>query len=109
MSDLIEWLFGAVYQIVAWALSFGKAVVRAIWDMLSDVACWVFDQGMSLAISMASYLDISALEIHMDANIASATYNVMNLLGIQQVATIIVAAIGVRLLLQLIPFTRLGS
>lgn len=101
-------------KIAALAEWFGKlfvAVFKAAWDMVTDVVCWALDGLLSVAVTMASALDLGGVTASLSAwgSIPGEVLNVLGLLGAGQAAAIIVSAIGVRLVLQLIPFTRLGS
>lgn len=101
-------------KIAALAGWFGKlfvAVFKAAWDMVTDLVCWALDGVLGVAVSMASAVDISGVtnSISRWGTVPAEVLNVLGLLGAGEAAGVIVAAIGVRLLLQLIPFTRLGS
>ncbi len=101
-------------KIAALAGWFGKlfvAVFKAAWDMVTDVVCWALDGVLSVAVSMVSSVDTGGIDASLGAwgSIPGEVLNVLGLLGAGEAVAIIVSAIGVRLLLQLIPFTRLGS
>lgn len=111
MANGFSMLFEKIAQILAW---FGKlfvAVFVAAWDFATDVACWVFEGLLEITHTALSALDLSALDLALGAwgGLPPEIINVMGLLGVGQASVVIVAAIGIRLALQLIPFTRLGS
>lgn len=111
MASAFSMLFAKLAAVVGW---FGKlfvAVFVAIWDLLSDLACWVFDGLLGIVVTAMAAIDLSELNGAFGAwsQLPPELLNVMGLLGVGAASAIIVAAIGVRLLLQLIPFTRLGS
>lgn len=106
-----DWLKGVVEGAYDYAGKVLKAVFMAAWDFLQDAFSWVLDQLLGIAVSAANALDLSALQGHAnDWSIMPAEIvNVMQLSGLAVAIPIVVAAIGIRLVLQLIPFTRLGS
>lgn len=92
-------------------LDFLRALVNTVFDMLKDLFYWVVDQvvglGMSLLsgvlgnpeLSLAQYFTVLPPETRM----------VVARIGLVEALAVIAGAIVIRLLLQLIPFTRLGS
>ncbi|MOA59084.1 hypothetical protein D3C78_1836160 [compost metagenome] len=60
---------------------------------------------------MVTAVDTSGIDASLGAwgAIPAEVLNVLGLLGAGEAVAIIISAIGVRMLLQLIPFTRLGS
>lgn len=98
--------------------SFFNAIIQVFVDLmvalellLKDIFYWVIDTvldfviplldtvGQTLTFNPATYINAMPAE----------TVNFMAAVGIGEATTIIVAALTVRLILQLIPFTRLGS
>ena len=62
-------------------------------------------------VKAISAIDLSGIQPHLSAagGLPGEILNIMSLLGVGTCVSIIAAAIGIRLVLQLIPFTRLGS
>lgn len=91
---------------------FLKAMLLTVFDMLKDLFCFFFDMLMSLMISILSGLGslFSALNFSnsMDG-LPSEVLNIIGLVGLGQCMGFIVTALIIRISLQLIPFTRLGS
>lgn len=87
------------------------AVFLGGWDFLRDVFAWVVEEFLKGADALLAKLDVGALTTPGSGmgGLPAEVFNVLGLLGIGDCLTIIVAAIGIRLALQLIPFTRLGS
>lgn len=88
------------------------SVLLSVFDMLKDAFCFVFESILSVVSfaldglgSMLGVLDI----VQYLSILPPEVQNVMALAGVNDASSIIVAAIGIRLLLQLVPFTRLGS
>lgn len=104
-------LLAKIVAALKWIGDLFVAVFVALWDFIRDAACWPFEQAMKIAVSALSALDLSALNGYasMAGNLPAEIINILGLLGVGTCVSIIVAAIGVRLVLQLIPFTRLGS
>ena len=104
-------LFAKIASIVEW---FGKlfvAVFKAAWDLIRDAVCWPFEQIMDIAVGAVQALPLDGLSNQATAwgNLPAEILNVMGLIGVGTAVSIIASAIGIRLVLQLIPFTRLGS
>ena len=86
-------------------------LMKALELLLQDIFYWLIDTvlsfviplldtlGQTLTFNPATYINAMPAE----------TLNFMAAVGIGEATTIIVAALTVRLILQLIPFTRLGS
>lgn len=104
-------LWKKVSDVLEWCVELVKDVFKAGWDFAMDVVCWAFDGLMGIVVSAVNAVNTSELNGASSAwgSLPGEVINVLGLLGIGQAATIIVAAIGIRLILQLIPFTRLGS
>lgn len=88
------------------------SLILSLQVMIKDVFIWLFDAFMSLAVTILngmgdlfSALDVTQYISAIPADVA----NVMSLIGLGTAMGMIITAISVRLLLQLIPFVRLGS
>lgn len=88
------------------------SLLLSLFDMLKDLACFLFEAIFSivhLAISgLGSMLGAMNI-IQYFSMLPADVQNIMAIAGVNDASAIIVTAIGVRLILQLIPFTRLGS
>ena len=107
MEAIGEW----IEKLLKWFSDLFVAIFAAAWDMLGDVFCWVLEGLLGIAVSAANSLDVSALEGYANGtgDMPAEIINIMQLAGLGTASQIVVAAIGIRLLLQIIPFTRLGS
>jgi len=92
------------------------AYITSLWDtlplMISDIFIGIFDDLMGFANSLLAGLSLGLefLDITTYLTALPVQYTqVMGLIGITQISTMIVTSLGIRLILQLIPFTRLGS
>ncbi|WP_057785655.1 DUF2523 family protein [Alishewanella sp. WH16-1] len=95
-----------------WLLGILKTMANTIFTMAKDVFFFAFEQIMIL---ITFVLDgMGALFQGLDITqyltmIPPGTAWVMQQIGLGQALTMIVSAITIRLFLQLVPFTRLGS
>jgi hypothetical protein len=89
-----------------------RSIVLSFFDMLKDLFYWMFETILDLSIlglegtgelfegiNIVNYIDAVPPEVGW----------VMNQIGLGQAVGIILVAIPIRIALQLIPFTRLGS
>lgn len=97
--------------VISWFGDLAVAVFQALWDFVRDAFCWPFEQLLDVVISALESLDTSSIDdkLFVWDGLPSEIINVLGLLGVGQASLIVVGAIGIRLVLQLIPFTRLGS
>lgn len=111
MGAYFTTLFAKIAAVVAWFSALFVAIFVALWDLIKDAFSWLFEQIMKVAVSAVSGVDVSAFSAYANgvAGIPSEILNILALLGVGSAIAIITAAIGLRLVLQLIPFTRLGS
>lgn len=94
-----------------WILAFLKSFMLTLWDLLKDAFFLIID----LILGIVGVLLDGAFSI-LDFNpqqyisaLPEEVLNVIGLIGLGEALTIIISAIFVRILLQLVPFTRLGS
>lgn len=107
---MLNWLKQRIVDVIKWFADIFIAVFKALWDLVTDLFSWIFDQLMSLVVSALSAIDLVGLNnYNPQTGFTSEMLNIMGLIGLGEASAIIVTAIGIRLILQLIPFTRLGS
>ncbi len=111
IGDFFSAVIAKISAALEWFLNLFVIAFEALWFLVQDAACWPFDQVMDVVTSAIYAIDVSGLSGHLGAwsSLPAEIVNVLGLLGIGQAAAIIVLAITVRLVLQLIPFVRLGS
>lgn len=95
-----------------WILDMFKTLAYTLFTMVKDALMFIFEQFMLLITfildSMGDLFD--ALDITQYTNsIPPEVGWVMQQIGLGQALTMIISAITIRIMLQLIPFTRLGS
>ncbi len=104
-------LLAKIAAVLTWI---GQLFVKcwiALWDWVRDAFCWPFEQAMKIIKSTLDGIDVSSMEGYA-ASASSLPAEIMNILSLLHVGTciaIIAAAIVIRFILQLVPFTRLGS
>jgi hypothetical protein len=118
---MLDWLFGWVdgfwKAIKAWFtffndsfISFFQSFFLTLWDIAEDFFSFVLEKIFQLILFVISSLDFDFSFFNQCGNgLTSEILNVLGLIGLHEAIGIIVSAIVIRILLQLIPFTRLGS
>lgn len=107
---MLDWLKQKIVDVIKWFADMFVAIFVAAWDILRDIFAWLFEQLLDIAIAAANSLDLSSLDnVTGWGELPSEIINIMGLLGIGTASSIILSAVVIRLVLQLIPFTRLGS
>jgi len=111
LGDFISAILGKFVALAQWFGQLMVAVFQAAWDFIRDAFCWPFEQVMDIAVAAISAIDLSGINAYANTwgTLPAELINVLGLLGVGEASVIIVTAIGIRLVLQLIPFTRLGS
>ena len=93
-------------------VNFCYSCLLTLSDLLKDLACFLLDGVFALVLHVVngfSVLFSSFNVVQYISMIPEETQQIMALVGVNEASSIIVAAISIRLLLQIIPFTRLGS
>lgn len=110
IAKVVALFTDTVTAVVKWIAKLFENIFKAIWDVLTDIVCWILDKLMDIVVAAANALDVSGLMgFSVGSDLPSEIINVMQLCGVGTAVGIITAAIGIRLVLQLIPFSRLGS
>lgn len=111
MGALFSSLFAKIASVVRWFGDLFVAVFQALWDLLRDAVCWPFEQVLDIAVSALGAIDVSAItgQLGVFSQIPAGVVEVMAASGAGVCFSIIAGALAVRFVLQLIPFTRLGS
>ena len=94
------------------AKEFMYSVLLTGLDLLKDLAIWIFEQFLDISIlalnGLDTYFDTLDVTAYISA-IPPETQWFLGQIGLPAAMSMIITAITIRLLLQLIPFTRLGS
>lgn len=104
-------LISKLAAIVGWFADLAKAVFVAAWDLMKDAVSWVVEQFLQIATAAVQSINVGAITDHLGVwgSIPGDVLDVLAALGLGTAFSIIATAIVIRLGLQLIPFTRLGS
>ena len=107
----ISFILDKIIASVKWIGDLFVEVFKAGWHLLTDVVCWGFESLLRLVVSILGGFDFSGLASYAGgwAGLPGQVLEVLGAIGISQAVGIIVTAIGIRIMLQLVPFTRLGS
>lgn len=111
MGEIATWFWGQIKRALVWIGDLFTDVFLAAWDFFMDGVCWVVDKLLGLAVDAVGSMSTGIFKD------AAATFQLippevlqtLSLLGVGQAIGIITVAISIRLVLQLIPFVRLGS
>ncbi len=112
MDGFASWLLGWLNSFLAWVLDILGTVFTGLWDLLSDLLFFVFDKVLDLLVYIVSGLswDFSGFSPAQYWNqLPAELVNALNLLGVPLALGMIVIALGIRFVLQTIPFVRWGS
>lgn len=112
LGVMLTKLLTKIVGLATWIGALAVAIFAALWLLGTDLSAWVFEQFLDIVITL-----LNTISFNFDAlNIAqyipglpSEIVNMMGFIGLGQALSIVVAAIALKVLLQLIPFTRLGS
>lgn len=111
IANAIGLVLAKIGAALAWIGRLFVACFEAAWLMLQDLVCWGFDSALKLSTLILGAFDFSALTAQAGAwaGLPPQLLEVCSAVGLSQALGLVTTAIGIRLLLQLIPFTRLGS
>lgn len=105
-------LLGRLAGLATWTGALMVAAFAALWLLATDAGVWVFDQALGLVVLVLSGIDWPEVVFDAAAYVQALPPDILNVLGLIGVAEalgIIFAAVMIRIALQLVPFTRLGS
>lgn len=104
-------LLAKLVAAVRWIGELFVKVFEALWDLARDAFCWAFESILQLVASILGGFDFSALSgaVGAWAGLPASVLEVLSAIGLSQALGLVLTACGIRLMLQLVPFTRLGS
>lgn len=122
ITDFITWLYETlkvIWQGISdfvksmWDvfLDLCKSFLLTVLDLLKDFLAWMFDQFFTLIEYLLHGLDsmLASLDFTPYLSLPPEVSNIMGLIGVGSAVSMIVGSLLIRFVLQLIPFTRLGS
>lgn len=105
-------ILSKIVGFAAWLGLLAVAMFAAFWLLGTDLGAWIFEQVLTIAIAALDSIPWNA-EVFNPGSYISAlppeVTNIMGLLRLGECVAIIAAAVILKIILQLIPFTRLGS
>lgn len=110
MSSFFTWVSQFLTNFQNFVLNLFKAVFEALWDMGYDFLCFIFEQLFATVVAIVGA--IPAPSVNFQSYLAGGpaeTLNMMATIRIPEAVGIVITSLGIRFLLQLIPFVRLGS
>lgn len=112
LIDRVKALWDVITGFFPWLYNVIKAIFQALWVMLGDFFLWIFESILDLVKTIIQSIPVNASTFDASSYLSGAGADLMNMLGairVPEAIGLIITALGIRLLLQLIPFTRLGS
>lgn len=112
MGAFFTAILAKIVGFAAWIGALMVACFAAWWLLGTDVFAWLFEQVLDIVISVLGEIDFDFETFNPAQYISGLPPEIVNTFGLLRLGeafTIIVSAIVLRLTLQLIPFTRLGS
>lgn len=111
MGAFFTALLAKFSAVLVWFGKLWVAIFVALWDLIRDAFCWPFEQLLGIVQTAVESIDVSGVSGNLGVwgSLPGEVLNILGLLGLGTAISIITAAIAVRLVLQLIPFVRLGS
>ena len=111
MGAFFSAILAKLVGVTEWFGRLFVAVFTAAWDFVRDALTWPFEQVLDLAKKAIESIDVSGMTTNIGTwgSLPGDVANILGLLGAGTAVTVISSAIAVRLVLQLIPFVRLGS
>ena len=111
IATAIGYVLEKIGAALAWIGDLLKAAFVSLWHIATDLVVWVFDSMLGIAVGVLSAFDFSGLSQYVGAwaGLPPMVLEVLSAVGLSTAVGIIVTAIGIRIMLQLVPFTRLGS
>lgn len=95
-----------------WVLDVIYAIFESVWIFMQDAACWLFEQSLIILQLVLNSLPSDFSAFNPASYIAAMPADLVAVFGMMRVGeafAIILAAILIKVTLQIIPFTRLGG
>jgi len=108
MEWLTAWFSSVWNSFERW----GKSVMLTVYDVFKDLLYFILETLLEVVQLILNGLGSMFDAINLAQYVSSIppdVANIMGLIGIGQAVSLIIAAISIRVVLQLIPFVRLGS
>lgn len=110
--DAINAVINFIGSIPAWLLSLAKNFLLALGDMLLDLTAKILDVSLSALVALVNSIPVDANLFNANNYMSGATAEFLGMLvaiRVPEALAIIIVALGIRFLLGLIPFIRVGG
>ena len=108
IGAFFTYLLDTITYFAAWIADVFLQVFTDVWELVTDVPVWVFDQILGLVAALVSAIPAPEWTLTFGA-LPGELLNIAGLIGLGYCLGIIATALAIRLTMQLIPFVRLGS
>ena len=111
MESFINWIAQFLNDALQWFFDLIKIIFLVLWDVLVDLFCYLIEMLFTALNALLALVPVPSNwtpQNYVDS-LPVEVLQMMSAVGLTQAVGIIVVAIGIRFLLQLIPFVRLGS
>jgi len=112
LAQILSFVLGKFVSLASIVIAIAVAAFVGLWLLSTDMAAWLFEQVLDLIIVILDSFNLSFDFLNVAQYIPALpadVVNLMGLLGVGQALGLIFGAIVIKVILQLIPFTRLGS
>lgn len=111
MAAAFSTLFAKIAAVVQWFAQLFIGVFQSLWDLLTDIPCLLLEQVLDIVVSAVSAFNFDGVTGSLGAfsELPAEMVNILGLLGFAEAMGIVATALTIRILMQLVPFTRLGS
>lgn len=110
MESLLGGVIDAIFGVIRFIASLFVAMFTALFDLIKDIFYWIFEIILQFIVALLSGIELGFIStLNYMSLLPPDLINIMALIGMGEALTIITGAITVRIILQLIPFVRLGS
>lgn len=112
MGAFFTAILSKIVSLAAWLGALAVAAFAALWLLGTDLGAWVFEQCLDVVISVLNSVSLNLEMFNPAQYIGGLPPEVVNMLGLCRIGEsmgIIAAACAIKVMLQLVPFTRLGS
>lgn len=111
MDAALQWIAEFLDSIVQWIFDLVKTAFLVLWDMLIDLFCFIVEMVLDAVVLLLEQIPVPttwSLQNLFDV-LPASVLSMLVAIGFAQALGIVLVALGIRFLLQLIPFIRLGS
>lgn len=112
MGAFFTALLGRIAGFAGFTGALAVAAFAAAWLLGTDLGAWLFESVLDVAIAALNSFELDGELFNPGTYIEALPAELTNMLGLLRIGeciAIVAAAVLVRITLQLIPFTRLGS